>query len=96
MAQVKVEWGEAAKKRLQKATFFIRPLAKAKVEKAARAAGQTRITLVLLEQIKKREMGHATREATRETGHFFRDTAKEVFGDDPESDESKRKKEAAE
>ncbi len=53
----KMEWDEDAKQRLQKAPFFIRPLARSKVEKAARERGETRVTLALFEQIKQQEMG---------------------------------------
>lgn len=57
MAGNQIEWDDDAKQRLAKAPFFIRPLAKSKVEKAARERGETRITLALFEQIKHREMG---------------------------------------
>lgn len=58
MSSPKIEWDADAKARLQKAPFFIRPLARSKVEKAAREQGITRITLAFMEQIKQREMGH--------------------------------------
>lgn len=57
MSHSKIEWDDDAKQRLAKAPFFIRPLAKSKVEKAAREQGHTRITLALFEQIKQQEMG---------------------------------------
>ncbi len=52
-----IRWDKDAAARLQKAPFFIRPLAKRKVEKAARDAGLETITLVFMESIKNREMG---------------------------------------
>lgn len=57
MSKDKPIWDADAGKRLQQAPFFIRPLARAKVEKAARERGEQRITLALFEQIKNREMG---------------------------------------
>ncbi len=55
--QREIIWDRDAKARLQKAPFFIRPIAKRRVEKAAREAGLNQITLAFMEQIKNREMG---------------------------------------
>lgn len=57
MNKTKPEWDDDALERLKKAPFFVRKLAKEKVEKAAMACGETRITLALFEKIKKEAMG---------------------------------------
>lgn len=48
-------WEDEALKKIEQAPFFIRKLAKSKVEKAAIADGKTTITLEYVEQIRKRE-----------------------------------------
>lgn len=57
MSKSELEWDEAALARINRAPFFIRPLARRKVESAAREKGLTRITLEFLEGIKQKEMG---------------------------------------
>ena len=57
MSKPELEWDEAALARINKAPFFIRPLARRKVESAAREKGMKRITLEFVESIKKQEMG---------------------------------------
>lgn len=57
MANNDVEWDPEAEKRINKAPFFVRKMARSKVEKAAIALGERRITVELMEQIKKQEMG---------------------------------------
>ncbi len=52
----KLEWDPEAEQRLKKAPFFVRGMARKRVEKAARERGLERVTLELLEQVKKREM----------------------------------------
>jgi len=52
-----MEWDKDAREKLKKAPFFIRKLAKARVERAARAQGMERITLAFMEAIKRKEMG---------------------------------------
>lgn len=52
-----MEWDKDAEEKLKKAPFFIRKIAKGKVEKAARAEGIERITLDFMEKIKQKEMG---------------------------------------
>jgi len=56
MKSQSIEWEEAAINRLKKAPFFIRGLAKRKVEKAAIELGETKVTVSLMEKIKKQEM----------------------------------------
>lgn len=57
MSNGKIQWEKAAEERLAKAPFFIRPLARAKVEKAALQAGLTVVTVEFMEKIKQAEMG---------------------------------------
>ena len=57
MSSSELEWDIEAAKRLKRAPFFVRKLAKAKVEKAATLLGEKRITVELMEKIKKQEMG---------------------------------------
>lgn len=35
-------------------------------------------------------IGHAVRDASRKTGHFFRDTAKEIFSDDAKAESTSK------
>ena len=57
MATDKIEWAPEAEERINKAPFFVRKMARGKVEKAALALGETRITVELMEKIKEQEMG---------------------------------------
>ncbi len=52
-----IEWDAEAVKRLEKAPFFVRKMARAKVEKAAQKLGEKRITVELMEKVKKQVMG---------------------------------------
>ena len=52
----KLEWDDAATKRVQAAPFFVRKLIRHKVEKAARAQGLSRITEELLDKVKQKQM----------------------------------------
>lgn len=52
-----IEWDSEAEKRIRKAPFFVRKHARKKVEAAARKLGETRITVELMEKVKKQEMG---------------------------------------
>ena len=52
-----IEWDSEATNRINKAPFFIRKMAKRKVEKAARELGEKVITVELMEKIKKQAMG---------------------------------------
>lgn len=53
---VKLEWEDAAKKRVDEAPFFVRKLIRHKVEKAARERGLSCVTEDLLDQIKQKQM----------------------------------------
>lgn len=57
MSDNDIEWDIEAKKRLKKAPFFVRKLARDKVEKAARKQGVSLVTLEFMEDIKRKEMG---------------------------------------
>ena len=57
MGRDTVEWDEAATRRLQSAPFFVRRIARGKVEKAAREQGVRRISVEFMEKIRKKEMG---------------------------------------
>ena len=52
----KIEWDDAAKQRVDGAPFFVRKLIRHKVEKSARLQGLNRITIELLDQVKKKQM----------------------------------------
>jgi hypothetical protein len=45
-------WGEEALKKIEKAPFFVRKLARDKVEKAAKASGITEITAEFVDQVR--------------------------------------------
>ncbi len=57
MSDKALDWDQDALERINRAPFFVRKMAKAKVEKAARALGETRVTAELLDRIKREEMG---------------------------------------
>jgi len=50
-----LSWDDEALKKIEKAPFFIRKLAKTKVEKAAIAQGETRITVEFVEKVRRKE-----------------------------------------
>lgn len=52
-----MEWDSEAERRLKKAPFFIRNVARKKVERAAQEQGRERITVEFMEKIKTQEMG---------------------------------------
>ena len=51
-----IPWDADAEAELKRAPFFIRKLARSRVEKAARERGMERVTMALVEQVKNREM----------------------------------------
>ena len=55
MSTAKLIWEDEALKKLEQAPFFIRKIAKNKVEKAAIAKGESRITLEFVEQVRQKE-----------------------------------------
>lgn len=57
MSDKALDWDQDALERINRAPFFVRKMAKAKVEKTARALGKTRVTAELLDRIKREEMG---------------------------------------
>jgi len=48
-------WDDEALKKMEKAPFFIRKFAKSKVEKAAIAEGETRITAEFVEKVRQKQ-----------------------------------------
>ena len=50
-----LSWDDEALKKIEKAPFFIRKLAKTKVEKAALALGKTNITAEFVERVRQKE-----------------------------------------
>ncbi|MAY42524.1 MULTISPECIES: PCP reductase family protein [unclassified Neptuniibacter] len=52
----KLEWDNEAKERVDAAPFFVRKLIRHKVEKAARQQGLDKITVELLDKVKKKQM----------------------------------------
>lgn len=55
MSTANLQWDEEALKKIEKAPFFIRKLAKNKVEKAAIAEGKTKITAEYVEQVRLKQ-----------------------------------------
>lgn len=51
----KLEWDAEAKARLGNIPFFVRKMARRKIEKEARRRGETRITVALMQDIKEQE-----------------------------------------
>ena len=56
MKTTDIKWDKDAEERLKQAPFFIRKLAKSRVEKAAIKLGKDRVTLEFFLQIKNQEM----------------------------------------
>jgi Proto-chlorophyllide reductase 57 kD subunit len=50
-------WDEAALERLERIPRFVRSMAKDKIEKAARAAGESRVTVAFMDANKAKLMG---------------------------------------
>ena len=55
MSTENLTWDDEALQKIEKAPFFIRKLAKNKVEKAAIAQGETRITVEFVEKVRQKE-----------------------------------------
>lgn len=47
-------WDDEARKKIEKAPFFVRKLARDKVEKAAKANGVTEITAEFVDQVRQK------------------------------------------
>ena len=56
MAEKSLVWTAEAEARLKKAPFFVRKLARSKIEKTARERNAQTITLELVESVKRDEM----------------------------------------
>ena len=56
MSKEKLIWDDLALQRIEEAPFFIRKIAKNRVEKAAIEQGESRITLEFVEKIKQKAM----------------------------------------
>ena len=54
MSSAKLTWDDEALKKIEQAPFFIRKIAKNKVEKAAIAQGESRITVEFVEQVRQK------------------------------------------
>ncbi|OBS09436.1 PCP reductase family protein [Acidihalobacter prosperus] len=57
MNDASLPWDDDARQRLEKMPAFVRPMAQAKIEKAAREAGESRVTAAFIESQKSRLMG---------------------------------------
>jgi hypothetical protein len=57
MSETTITWDDEALKRLEKIPSFVRNMAKAKIEKAAIAAGETKITVEFMDANKAKLMG---------------------------------------
>jgi len=56
VSKVEIQWEQDALDRINQAPFFIRGVAKRKVEKVALRMGQGTVTLALVEQVKQDNM----------------------------------------
>lgn len=57
MTDQSIQWDEAALKRIEKIPAFVRNMAKSKIEKAAIAAGEDKVTVEFLDANKAKLMG---------------------------------------
>ena len=57
MSQESLPWDDEALQRLEKIPSFIRGMAKGKIEKAAKAAGEARVTAAFMDANKAKLMG---------------------------------------
>ena len=57
MSEQTLPWDEDALQRLEKMPSFVRNMAKAKIEKAAREAGESKVTAAFLDANKGKMMG---------------------------------------
>jgi hypothetical protein len=57
MTDEELPWDEDALKRLENIPSFVRGMARKKIEKAAKAAGETRVTAEFMESNKAKLMG---------------------------------------
>jgi hypothetical protein len=56
MSDVSPVWDDEALEKLEKVPSFVRKMVKGKIEKAATAMGEQRITAELMDKIRKEEM----------------------------------------
>lgn len=57
MTEQSIPWDDDALERLEKIPVFVRKMAKSKIEKAARDAGEPKVTAAFLDANKARLMG---------------------------------------
>ena len=57
MSEANFPWDEEALKRLEKIPSFVRGMAKAKIEKAAKEAGEEKVTVEFMDANKAKLMG---------------------------------------
>jgi len=57
MSHESLPWDEDALQRLERIPAFVRPMAKGKIEKAARAAGEARVSAAFMDANKSKLMG---------------------------------------
>ena len=57
MTEPAIQWDDEALKRIEKIPAMVRNMAKSKIEKAALAAGEERVTVAFLDANKARLMG---------------------------------------
>ena len=57
MSDQSMPWDEDALQRIQKIPAFVRTMAKSKIEKAAKEAGEEKVTVAFLDANKARLMG---------------------------------------
>ena len=57
MSDTNIPWEDDALKRLEKIPSFVRSMAKTKIEKAAKAAGEEKVTVEFMDANKAKLMG---------------------------------------
>lgn len=57
MSENELAWDDEAIEKLEKIPSFVRKMVKGKIEKAARAMGETRVTAELMDRIRQEEGG---------------------------------------
>lgn len=57
MTNQSIQWDDEALKRIEKIPSFVRNMAKSKIEKAAIAAGEEKVTVAFLDANKAKMMG---------------------------------------
>ena len=57
-SNTRLRWTPEARAYLERIPFFVRPLAKRRIESQARARGQAEITVALMDELKPKNIQH--------------------------------------